>query len=306
MCLYARNIASIVTRVCLLAIVTLALVSCDSQSSTPSNSLQESPTSTPPATQTPRPPTPTAVPLAARVNGIEITLEEYQAELQRFQSASGTEMATQDEAKVLDDLIDQELFAQAAIQAGFTLDETALQQRIDQLIEQLGGQQALEQWMSANYYTDQSFRLAFARELKAAWMRDQIVTDVPTQAPQLHVRQILLYDQISADNVYAQLQAGADFNTLVAQYDAVTYGDIGWFPRGYLLDQELEEVAFSLQPGEYSPVIQTSAGYHIILVIESDSERLLEPDALWTLQQQALAEWIQEQRSISQIEIMLP
>jgi peptidyl-prolyl cis-trans isomerase C len=207
---------------------------------------------------------------------------------------------------VLDDLIDQELLAQAAIQAGFTLDETSLQERIDQLIEQLGSQQVLEQWMSANYYTDQTFHLAFARELQAARMRDQIIADVPTEAAQVHVRQILLYDQDSANDVYAQLQAGGDFDTLVAQYDAVTYGELGWFPRGYLLDQKLEEVAFSLQPGEYSTVIQTSAGYHIIQVIESDSERLLEPDALWTLQQRALAEWIQEQRSISQIEIMLP
>jgi hypothetical protein len=62
------------------------------------------------------PPSATPQPLAARVNGEEITLEQYQAELARYQVEVGTELATEDQQKVLDDLIDQILLAQGAVE----------------------------------------------------------------------------------------------------------------------------------------------------------------------------------------------
>lgn len=42
-------------------------------------------------------------------------------------------------------------------------------------------------------------------------------------------------------------------------------GVIGWVARGSL-DPKFEEVAFSLEPGTVSPVVETRYGYHIILV----------------------------------------
>ena len=45
--------------------------------------------------------------------------------------------------------------------------------------------------------------------------------------------------------------------SLAAEYDPVAEGELGWFPRGYLFDKELEDAAFGLQAGEYSQVIET-------------------------------------------------
>jgi peptidyl-prolyl cis-trans isomerase SurA len=42
-------------------------------------------------------------------------------------------------------------------------------------------------------------------------------------------------------------------------------GDLGYFRKGLMLPA-IEQAAFSLKPGEVSPVIRTSSGYHLVLV----------------------------------------
>lgn len=255
---------------------------------------------------TPLQPSPSPESVAATINGEGISLAEYQAELARYQAATGTELATEDKQRVLNDLIDQLLLAQGAAQAGYQVDERALQERTDGLVSKLGGEQALMGWMAANGYDDASFRQALARSVAAAWMRDQIASGVPGAVEQVHARQILLYNSNEAESVLAQLRSGADFTDLAAQYDPAAGGDLGWFPRGYLLDPKLDEAAFSLQPGEYSAVIQTSAGYHILQVLERDPQRPLEPDARLALQRQAIRDWLATRRNQSQIQVFVP
>ena len=137
-------------------------------------------------------------------------------------------------------------------------------------------------------------------------VRDQITTAVPMQAEQVHARQILVYDAAEAQDILAQLQAGNDFGNLAKQYDPVTGGDLGWFPRGYLPSKALEEAAFLLQPGEFSQVVQTVAGYHILQVMERDPLHPLTPDALLVLQTQALQGWLAEKWGKSDIQVLLP
>jgi parvulin-like peptidyl-prolyl isomerase len=204
--------------------------------------------------------------LAATVNGEGITLEEYQAELQRYQAALGPNVPVGEEEsqqRVLDDLINQVLLTQGASSSGYKVDAATLQERINELEEKAGGEQAFNNWMAANGYTNESFRIALARSMDAAWMRDRILTEIPEVAEQIHARQILLYSSEEANDVLAQLEAGKDFATLAAAYDPITQGDLGWLPRNYLTTPELEQAAFSLQPGEYSQVIETSLGFHI-------------------------------------------
>ncbi|HEX2696064.1 MAG TPA: peptidylprolyl isomerase, partial [Anaerolineales bacterium] len=114
---------------------------------------------------------------------------------------------------------------------------------------------------------------------------------------QVHVQQILLYNQEDAQATLDQLKGGADFNDLAAQVDPNTRGDLGWFPKGYLLDSKIEDAAFSLQVGQFSDVIQTDAGFHIIKVLERDAQHPLSPDAYLTLQELALKDWVAAQRS---------
>jgi peptidyl-prolyl cis-trans isomerase C len=251
-------------------------------------------------------PSATSVPLAAKVNGFEISLAEYQSELVMYQAARGTELAPEDKQRVLADLIDQALLAQAAQEKGFTVDEAMLQEHIKQLANKSGGDQALQTWLSTYSYDEQSFHQALARSIGAAWMRDQIAAAIPATAEQVHARQILLYTAQQADEIYQQLKAGNDFGNLALKYDPLTGGDLGWFPRGYLLDKKLEEAAFGLQPEQFSTVIESPAGFHILQVLERDPQHPLSPDARLALQTQAVMDWLAQRRSQSQIEVMLP
>jgi peptidyl-prolyl cis-trans isomerase C len=137
-------------------------------------------------------------------------------------------------------------------------------------------------------------------------MRDQIAAGVPQATEQVHARQILVYNSDKAAEVTASLSAGGDFATLAAQYDPVTRGDLGWFPQGYLLDPDLEAAVFALQPGETSQVVQTSAGYHVLQVIERDPQHPLDPQARLILQEHAVRDWLAARREQSKIEIILP
>ncbi len=252
-------------------------------------------------TSTPVPPTATPAPMALTVNGEGITVTEFTAELARYKSAQtalGKTVSDTDANKtVIEDLIAQVLLARGAKAGGFNLSESALQSRVDALTKQLGGADKLSAWESGHGYTDASFRVALMRDAEAAWMRDKIVNAVPTTADQVHAQQILIFNSDEANSVLAQLKGGADFNTLALQYDPTTHGDLGWFPKGYLLDPKIEDAAFSLQVGQFSDVIQTDIGFQIIKVLERDPQHPLSPDAYLSQQEQALKDWVAQQRA---------
>ncbi|MBK9604140.1 MAG: SurA N-terminal domain-containing protein [Anaerolineales bacterium] len=258
-------------------------------------------------TSTPLPPTATPPPSVATVNGEYITIAEFQSELERYkaaQTALGLSFTDEDAGKaVLEDLIAQVLLSQAARAANFTLTEADLQSRIDALAAQLGSADALSQWQSAHGYDDASFRFALKRSIEAAWMRDKIIADVPTVVEQIHVRQILTYNEVDARAALDEIKAGADFDEKAAFFDPVTFGELGWVPRGYLLDPLADEALFALQPGMYTDVIATDAGFHIFKAVER-GEHPLTPDALLTVQELAVHTWLAEQRAKSEITLI--
>jgi parvulin-like peptidyl-prolyl isomerase len=86
----------------------------------------------------------------------------------------------------------------------------------------------------------------------------------------------------------------------------MTKGDLGWFPRGYLNDPTIEDTAFSLEPGQYSQVIQTAVGYHILYLLEKDPQHPLQSDARRVLQVKSIQDWLSERRKQSDIQILLP
>ncbi len=255
-------------------------------------------------TSTPLPPTATPPPSVAIVNGEYITTAEFQSELERFktsQTAQGLSFTEEDANKaVLEDMITQTLLVQAAREANFTLTDADLQARIDALALDIGGADALSTWQSTHGYDEASFRIALRRSVEAAWMRDKIIADVPMSVEQIHLRQILTYNQEDAQTALDQLKAGADFDELAALYDPVTLGELGWVPQGYLLDASADEAVFALEAGQYSAIIRTDAGFHIFKALERDNH-LLSPDALLTLQELELRGWVAEKRASSDI-----
>lgn len=275
------------------------------QANTPTGAITVtvSPSPVPPtATPTPEPP-------VARVNGREITLAEYNAEFERLELAlaeTGTELATDVmRERVLQDLIDQHLLAQAAEEAGFIVEPMMVDERIEALAAQVGGITQLEAWQQTYAYTPESFRQDLARAIAAAWMRDNIITTVPEAVEQVYARQILLYNSEDAAELMRQLNTGGDFEVLARVNDPQGFGELGWFPQGYLTVPEIEAAAFALQPDEISDVIESPLGFHIIKVVDRADSRPLEPQARYELQLLALQNWLIERRASSEIEVLL-
>jgi peptidyl-prolyl cis-trans isomerase C len=120
----------------------------------------------------------------------------------------------------------------------------------------------------------------------------------------VYVRQIFFLNSDQAHQVFGDLESGKDFATIATNYEPLSQGDLGWFPRDFLPHPAIEEAAFNLAVGESSPVIETSVGYHIIQVVDKDPDHPLSPEARLVWQEKALRDWVAEQREQSNIVIL--
>jgi len=267
---------------------------------------------TPTGTSPPPTPTPTPVPLAAIVAGEGLLLSDLQEEVARFeaaQAALGIDLASLGDyrSQVLQALIDRRLLAQGAVERGLTFDEQAIDAELAALAEARGGSQAMGAWLAENGYTLESFKRALREDRFAAMMIERIASEVSGEAEQVRAAHILVATRAEAEELLAQLTAGGDFAELarVFSLDAATRpagGDLGWFPRGYLLIPEVDQAAWSLATGETSEVVASGLGYHIVRSLERGVHPLA-PDALRFVRQQAVEAWLEARRAATPIEI---
>ncbi len=255
-------------------------------------------------------PTEPELPMALKVNGEGILLTEYEAELVRLQSALvevGEEMTPEEQKqRVLDNLVDGLLLSQAAAESGFTVTEAEVQSRIDRMVADLGGMEKLVEWQTLYGYTDVSFRASLTRSIAVAWQRDEIINAVPQTAEQIHARQLIYQTEGNANEALIELNNGVDFTQLAEAQDPILKGDLGWFPRGFLTQPVVEEAVFALQPGQTTGVIKSDIGYHIVNVLERETEHPLSIEARLMLQEKALTEWLDQARESSNIEVLVP
>lgn len=103
----------------------------------------------------------------------------------------------------------------------------------------------------------------------------------PELRPEVKVRMLVVRADLSdpqdierarrkIDQAYQYLEKGANFAQLVMNeseaMSAKDGGDMGWIGRG-ILSEELEEVAFRLEPGEYSEIIEQERAEDIVFRI---------------------------------------
>lgn len=132
-------------------------------------------------------------------------------------------------------------------------------------------------------------------------VEETLLQDVGQSAEQVHAAHILVDTKDLADQIYADLQAGAEFEQTAREQSndtstAQNAGDLGWFARGQMVDP-FEEAAFSLQPGQTSQPVQTTFGWHIIKVHERDPDRALTDQQLQQYRDAIVTEWVEEQRA---------
>lgn len=149
-------------------------------------------------------------------------------------------------------MVEERLFIQEAYNVGLDRDET-----VQKLVAQREDEKITAKLV--NDEIDAKSRVT-QDEVKAIW-RDSLSFFV-------QIRQIAVESRSEADEIRAALLSGADFETLARSCSQVESSKNG----GHLLvnwgqfSPEWEKVVFALEPGELSPVIETTDGYELVLV----------------------------------------
>lgn len=254
--------------------------------------------------------------LAALVNGQPIAYEEYEkqvAQVEAFfaqegldpETEEGRERLDQARRQVLEQMIDQELTRQAAAEMGVSISDAELEASIEDIIEQSGGQEGFDQSLEGMGTTYDDFRQMLLDQLLAEAVYSAVTASISPVAEQVHARHVLLPTREEAEEVLARLQAGEDFAYLAREYSEdissrENGGDVGFFPRG-VMPPEVEEVAFSMEIGETSEIVETEFGFHIVQVLERE-EREIAVEVFENLRQQTFMQWLQDQREAATIE----
>lgn len=205
--------------------------------------------------------------------------------------------------QILDDMILRRLQLQEAKKLGIAVDETDVTATVEMMKESNGISSDAEfaEVLAQQNFTLKEFKTKVSEEmvvsrLLARKVRTSIVVseeeiteyyqahmDEFDQFPSVRLRHILIRlpeDPSPQDVMQAQsraaealrrLKSAATFQEVAAEYSdgaaAKEGGDLGVIRRGEL-DPALEQVAFSLEPGKVSDVIETAAGLNIIRVEE--------------------------------------
>ena len=196
-------------------------------------------------------------------------------------------------------LVQKTQFEKAAEDLGIEINDSDIEKTRDQLKKDRfdGNEQKLKDALEENGLTEDTFRQTLrvsilSEKLFKAVTKDVKVTDTEalqafTQSPEQfgakpesrEVRHILISEKdangqvdyvkskAKADDVYAQLKNGADFETLVQKYsmDTGSKANGGKYTanRGQSVP-EFDEAAFKLKTNQISLPVKTQFGYHII------------------------------------------
>jgi parvulin-like peptidyl-prolyl isomerase len=274
-----------------------------------------------PATAT-LPPTPVpsatpAAPLAARVNGQTLLLQDFQRQVDEYQSAlldEGLDPDTRDgqarlaqiRREVLESMIDEVLVQQAAAELRVKVSAQSVEDRIQADIEAGGGQVSFEAWLETTGQTPDGYAERVRQILLSEGVMQAVTAEMPLEVEQIHLRQIVVDSQETSQALLAQLQLGADFAALAREQslDSATKdigGDLGWIPRG-LISPELEDPAFELAPSEVSDIVPFDGAYYLLQVVEREEIRPLPPEFLARLKLAAFQRWLETVRSAAVIE----
>ena len=211
---------------------------------------------------------------------------------------------------MLDQLVSTVLISQeAARDTLIVVDDELIEERttelVDQIVQQSGGQAALQQQLAPMGLTLAEFRDIRRNDIRLEQVQqmfmqarlrdaapielteDDLLTAFQAMRAQLEQRpKMVTFDQVvmmpkpseasvdsartKLEGLLTEIRAGADFAELATEHSddpgtAAKGGDLGWFRRGAMV-QEFEETAFGLFEGQVSEIVETQYGLHVIKV----------------------------------------
>ncbi len=225
----------------------------------------------------------------------------------------------------MDLMVEQELVAQAAEKEGITPDPAEIDEYVEELRSIFDTDDQFRMKLQSDGFNEESFLRHVGRMLAAKVYLDRIRADASdvqdaeveqfyennprrlTLPEQVRVRHILItwkpmgtQDDRAAvrkqmEPILKRARAGEDFAALAREFseDSGTRengGDTGLFVKGAMVP-EFEAVAFSLEPGEISDLVDTAYGVHILKLEERQEARLVPLDEV----REQLREYVREE-----------
>ena len=242
----------------------------------------------------------------------DLTTLLYQYSLQTNQNIfNDPQLMAKMQDQLLKRMIDEKVLLIKAEEDTITADDERVEQTVDQQIsnflQQAGSQEALEKAYGMPLAKiKKEFRSQVANRMVIDQLRQKYFADVKVSRrevenfykqyqdslPQVdetvdisHILMRVAPSPESTQDAYAKIsvikekvEQGEDFTALAEKYSedpcaVVNKGDLGWVNRGDFV-KEFEEVAFALEPGEVSDIVQTQFGFHIIKLVDKSGTKL--------------------------------
>ena len=195
----------------------------------------------------------------AKVNDELIEVEDFKDALSSFHSyiqmrqKKAGRLTEKNLKDALDNLINHYLLAQEAKRLGLDKEPDYLK-GLDYYRRRLATRALWNEEIKKIDTSDERLR-AYYKDKETKW----------------HVRQIFTKERKKAEEALRRLKAGEDFSKVAREFSEGPYasrgGDLGFIKRGKMV-KGWEGVAFSLRPGQFSDIIETYAGFHIIKLEE--------------------------------------
>jgi peptidyl-prolyl cis-trans isomerase C len=196
--------------------------------------------------------------VVATVGRTKITNSELQTRLATFPPQYSEALKNaENKARILDQMIDEQVFLEAAKKAGYAKDKEFRAQM-----------EAAEKQLLMTYIIRDKIDtgLEVTPEEVRAYFNNNPAQFAETE--QRRLRHILVETESEANAVVSQLRRGADFAALAREKSkdatAQAGGELGWVQKGQLVP-EFEAAAFAIsRKGQISGVVQTQFGFHVI------------------------------------------
>lgn len=229
--------------------------------------------------------------------------------------------------QTLDDLIQEALIRQEAERRGITVSDAEIQDEINHTFQYYPEgaptpaagktpeptpvsiqkdvfdkkyQTMLTEVKANTNQSEAEIRNFFKTQIITRKLVDVLFPQISQGDEQVHISQILVANNDTAQTVLRMLGSGQSWEKLVSTYSQdptalENKGDIGWFGIGQL-PAALEEAAFSTPVGQVTAPLQSDYGWHLLKIIEKEYKPFT-AERLATVRNQLMASWTTQQRS---------
>ena len=286
--------------------------------------------------------------IVAKVNGQPVFASQMEAELRqqmRKHKKSSVALADRVRKKVLDKVIDRELLYQAARKLDIPDLEKKIEEELQSTRDRFSTEERFQHYLESNELTQEQLRSAARRVIfiDEYLQRNHLLKPVVAEQEirkfyskktfkredALRLKHILLSVHENAnpetrkeirhkaEGIRRVIIQGADFSVLAKQFSDSAEakeagGDLGFIKKGYM-PAAFDKVAFSLQEGEISEVIETRFGFHIVKLVAKRSAGMIPYEEVRDFierylqnqrSRQLIAAHIEELRAQASIEIL--